>query len=260
MAISNPNIAIDQLLAEVQARSYELCVQYGWTLSSVIRRPSHASVFAEEIEIVVQPPYGERSHRVVQVSLDTFYLNQGAISGIAREYIRELERDMAQWNQRQADRLREQEAQRRRAQGREDPPITFNSGMANTGTYQFNWDPGDVPALRQEAERLQNEYVLNQTSATQWVTDHMSINNTPYVTMTPGLGGTWQVSPNQTTIQMDQHNPPVTADMVKNILAEALRNLDIRISIDHSDGEVEVEIEVSYNGEVIASDSDHVSI
>ena len=203
------------------------------------------------------------------ISLYHSVIRAGTAHAIADDLINELNRFMRDWNNRNAaQQAQRREQQRREAQGREERPPTFTGGMVrpsigrSTAAPLNIWDDVNDRAARdiqrQEDERFSQEvnrmissnrlanteYFSTAASVPQWINVQPSVATTQFVQ---------QVAEQERTYSVTQSD-------LRRMLAEALQGLDIRISLSESDGDVTAEVEVLFEGEVVASDSDTVAV
>lgn len=185
---------------------------------------------------------------------------------------RRAEEEMAQWNQRQDQRLRQQESQRRVARGQQ--PLEVDHTAFDEVPYRMFIDDASLP--RQDTIRQMNEWLTSPLTnrvelrrETRTTTERVPLSTTgftnTYVTTANNTASTQWNSNRIGTMQYVQPDSEaamaVTVDNMKALLMEMLKNgLTINLSMDESDGEVSAEVEVLFEGELIASDSDSVQL
>lgn len=161
--------------------------------------------------------------------------------------IRTIEDEMAQWNQRRNDRLIEQQRQRQEAAQR-------NRGEETRAQEAVEYRPlevsiGDYLATPGHGITMTDPYTF-QTIGTGVSRPFFDTRNTS-IANTQWVGTTLQPAEDENVVTFKRSE-------FKDMLRQALEELDIKISLDISDGEVTAEVEVLFDGAVVTSDSDSI--
>lgn len=187
----------------------------------------------------------------IETSIDAYmmeYVTGDAVMRVCREITEGINRHrreyMAQWNQRQDQRLRQQEDQRRVARGQQ--PV---EPQAEFPTADDPW--GGTAAVNS----IYNEYLRARD---------VHLNRFQTTPLTTSASPNWySISTNSTQAQFQEpvRTHSFTEDQLKAMLKSMLKdNLDLRISMTESDGEVSVEAEIFLDGELLISDSDSIQL
>lgn len=156
-----------------------------------------------------------------------------------RDAIQHIEQEMAQWNQRQHERLQEQARQREAESARRRRLVTDSASLQESVGFRIS-EPATVVASTPYTTYTGNTFFPDDIPNTTWI---------------PTNVGAYQGIP---PTSQDEH---LKDSYIKDLVKEALKeNLELRFSLDESDGEVSLDIEVLFDGEVIASDSDTVRV
>lgn len=171
------------------------------------------------------------------------------IANRIRIFLRDHE--MAQWNLRRDQQLRQQENQRRAAQWRL-PTEPIEEELGTIQGFRINTD--------RTPDIFSNEHIRTEPTPRRQGDIFNSTNMaTTYTTATFNTAANattryFPPSPTEKTFQ-------VTEDQLKQLLKNVLKeNLDIRIVMTESDGEVTSEVEVHFDGMMITSDSDSITL
>jgi DNA primase len=232
---------------------------------------------------------GTSDHFFLQVSLSEdihFSLEPQVIESLVSEIRSEVNRflrsgDMAQWNQRPDQRLRQQENQRRQARGQpttEPTPDGLHPSLTAVRTANeafltdyFNQD-GPVRRLFREDARetyriADTTFIRNTAPGGTWASTAATTNGDTWIN-TGAARNPYYYTGNSTNGTNAIFGEPVseapltvTESQLKTMLRDLIKeNLDLRLSVQESDGEITVEAEVYFDGELITSDSDMIQL
>jgi hypothetical protein len=188
--------------------------------------------------------------------------------------------DMAQWNQRPDQRLRQQENQRRQARGQPTTEPTMDGVHPSLAAVHVGFD-----AARATAGIAIQDW-LNQEGPTRRLFGNDANGAIEYATVAAASaattgGGMWAAAPATTTNRsfyytngnstngtnaifgepVSEAPLTVTESQLKTMLRDLIKeSLDLRLSVQESDGEITVEAEVYFDGELITSDSDMIQL
>lgn len=198
------------------------------------------------IRISLRPPGGATEDLDLAFIFDWYTLassvrNHQEIGNLEiSQSLRTIEREMAQWNQRRTEQLQNQARQRQEAAERRQ---TAAAAIDQEQLYTV-FEP--TTPYRPLGFNTQTGYdASSQTWSSATTSSGYTANNS--------FIGT-------TSSNLIFEDPPLslTLSEIKNLFKETLKNLDIRISLDISDGEVTAEVEVWFEGEAITTDSDSI--
>jgi len=204
----------------------------------------------------------------ISIVIDRFtFIRNGLAERLASELMAHLDEYMRDWNNRNpARQAEERERQRREAQGRAESPPTFSGGMARPSLgastasrqrdmYDYAVNRAAEDIMRQEDERFIRHMRENAVATTQYVT--AANTSAQWINVQPSAAAaTAQFQP----VVQQERTYSITQSELRQMLAEAMQGIDIRISLAESDGEVSAEVEVLFEGEVVASDSDSIQL
>jgi hypothetical protein len=169
------------------------------------------------------------------------------------EVIMCVRNELAQWDRRQ----REELAERRRQQ--ETERIMAQTRAAASATATVNIPEPPAPPLQQIrgfATPGRDYYIQPRVDDLYF----RQIFDNPPTTLRGNAQETMTYRPVLEPVAESINPPPSRADIEELVARFIEEKLDIRISMDESDGEVSVEVEVLFNGKVIGSDSDSIRI
>lgn len=235
---------------------------------SVEAMPSHFSPVPE-----IRATYriaGIEDFRNIQISLDSLFgmrlVQDDIYVFLVRELIRSIEEDrqtiMAQWNRRRDQQLQDQERQRRVARGQEEPEpqrVTFSPPpVRGTGVRISDYIDSEA-FFNPNTQRIRPGNSTGFTTTTVSSNTNFIYNPNTGVGVAGGGAGGSSIGSN-TYVRENTLTFDAAEALFKKLLQEKLESLDIRISLDESDGDVTAEVEVILDGKVIASDSDSITI
>jgi type II secretory pathway pseudopilin PulG len=144
-------------------------------------------------------------------------------------------------------------------------PSLASAVISNLDEHMRDWNNRNAAQQAQQREqqrreaRAQIEYVNTTNDEVDWRPQMTSPNQSSYWSLqTSGIVNTSSYI--QSGLQ-DRQETGVTKDQVLALIKAALADsLDIRISMDESDGEITAEVEVLFEGKVIAEDKDSIQL
>jgi hypothetical protein len=232
---SNPEREFKNRLLEA-VRTYVMATR--WTLLDFYAPTSRDGQI--HIRISLRPPGGATEDLDLAFAFDWYTLassvrNHQEIGNLEiSQSLRTIEREMAQWNQRRTEQLQNQARQRQEAAERRQ-----------------------TAAAAIDQEQLYT--VFNNTAISPLGINITNQGLHDYQPFT--MANTQFIQQQGYQIVEDEETPlKLRLSEFKELLKASLEELDIRISLDISDGEVTAEVEVLLDGEVVASDSDFIQL